>query len=366
MWITSLLTSGATSFGRLVIVKLLPNSVPIISLWLLLRAGSFSGQSDWRQLVPADLKSDVLAIILAVLAIALLAALVQPFQLRIVRLLEGYWESWALTARIAPVLTEYQRRKIITLRHRDNTLYRQLKGEPDKTLSLSDLAREQRKRLRQTAERIRVRRKIARYPRQVERVVPLEGGGKDKDIPLMPTALGNALRAAEHAGGERYGLDTLTSWPRIYPLFSERFAAAQGASRDSMDAASTLCVGFLVATGLGAGALWDEPKAYWILVVTVFLSWWSYVGAVAAAVQYGMHIRVAYDLHRHDLLTAMHLPLPETLEEEYMRFRHLTKFLQADDRGLPAKGLAMVKLSPEEYDHTRSEQNSQQNTNPAP
>lgn len=366
MWLASLLTSGATSFGRLVVVGLLPNAVPIVALWFLLRARSFSGPSEWRLLIPTDLKSDVLSILLAMFAVALLAALVQPFQLRIVRLLEGYWESWAVTARLAPVLVERHYRKITMLRERNNQLHRQLRGSPNDRRPLPELAREQRTRQRRASEQARVRRRMARYPRSVQEDEPLEGGPPDKDIPLLPTTLGNALRAAEHAGGERYGLDSISSWPRIYPLFSERFAATQAASRDSVDSTSTLCVGFFVVTVLGVSALWDEPKAYWIPVVTAVLSWLSYLGAVSAAVQYGVYIRVAYDLHRHDLLKAMGLPLPTTLYEEYMRFRHLTNFFTADDADEPTKGLAYQKLSPEKYEHVTPEPDSPQNTSPAP
>src|SRR5262249_3031460 len=147
------------------------------------------------------------------------AALVQPFQLRIVRLLEGYWESWTVTARIAPILVEHQSRKIATLRERDDNLTQMISRPLDVTTPLPKLAREQRNQVRNAAELARVRRKMTRYPREVSPDVPIEGGEPDKPTPLLPTALGNALRAAEHASGERYGLDTITSWPRIYPLF---------------------------------------------------------------------------------------------------------------------------------------------------
>jgi hypothetical protein len=39
---------------------------------------------------------------------------------------------------------------------------------------------------------------------------------------LLPTRLGNALRAAEDRAGQRYGLLTVTILPRLYPYLSER------------------------------------------------------------------------------------------------------------------------------------------------
>ena len=35
---------------------------------------------------------------------------------------------------------------------------------------------------------------------------------------LLPTSLGNALRAAEDRSGLRYGLQSVVLWPRLYPL----------------------------------------------------------------------------------------------------------------------------------------------------
>ncbi|MEO5878160.1 MAG: hypothetical protein ABIS86_18155, partial [Streptosporangiaceae bacterium] len=62
----------------------------------------------------------------------------------------------------------------------------------------------------------------------------------------------------------------------------------------------------VVTAALLAGSGW------WLLLALVpfVIGRVAYLGAVQAAVAYGESVRAAFDLHRFDLLTALHLPLP--------------------------------------------------------
>jgi hypothetical protein len=135
---------------------------------------------------------------------------------------------------------------------------------------------------------------------------------------LLPTALGNALRSGELSAGERYGLTTLTSWPRIYLQVSDRMADVLRSTRDALDTAVNLCWSFLVLTGAGVAALYDEPSTWWLCGAGLLLAGVAYKGAVTAAQAYSGLMHVVYDLHRFDLLDALHHPLPtdRTSEEE--------------------------------------------------
>jgi cell division protein FtsB len=344
MWLASLLTSSAASFGRILVVGLLPNAVPIVFVWLLLRAHSFAGVSDWSRLIPADLKIDVVSVLIVLLVITLLTVLVQPFQLRMIRLLEGYWDSWWLTAQVAPVFVEYQTRRKKALETRINHLGRQLElldGSPATTLQ--EQKRRQWKCARMAAEKQRAKLKLERYPRPTDTPNP--------PTPLLPTALGNALRTGETSAGERYGLTTLASWPRLYPLLSEKFAAMQASARDSLDAAAHFCISFFVVSVVAVVALADEPKAYWIPALAFALCCLSYVGSIAAAVTFTTYLRVAYDLHRFDLLRAMHYKLPETAADEYDQFMKLSEFFKEESENEIADGLAAAKLGDWPYAH---------------
>lgn len=344
MWFASLLTSSAASFGRILIVGLLPNAVPIVFVWLLLRAHSFAGASDWNLLIPTDMRADILAVLIALLTITLLTVLVQPFQLRMVRLLEGYWDGWWLTARVAPVFVEYQIRKKEELAAQINRLdgeLDQLDGSPAATLQ--EHKGRQRKRARMVAAKQRAKLKLQRYPR------PTDVG--NPETPLLPTALGNALRTGETSAGERYGLNTLVSWPRLYPLLSDKFAAVQTSARDSLDAAANFCISFFVVAVIAVVALADEPKAFWIPALAAALGCLSYVGSIAAAVTFTTYVRVAYDLHRFDLLKAMHHKLPQTAADEYDQFMELSNFFILESADQIADGLAANTLDDRHYAH---------------
>ncbi|WP_182903258.1 hypothetical protein [Microbispora sp. H10830] len=145
---------------------------------------------------------------------------------------------------------------------------------------------------------------------------------------LLPTVLGNALRAGELRSVERYGLDALVVWPRLYPLLSERLTGLLTAQRNQVDAMVSFTAMFLAIAVLSAAALTGD--GWWSLLAAGALAMAaaSYTAAVAAAVGYGYLLEVAFDLHRFDLLRAMRQPLPATLEEERELNTRLSDFLR--------------------------------------
>jgi hypothetical protein len=50
--------------------------------------------------------------------------------------------------------------------------------------------------------------------------------------------------------------------------------------------------------------------------------------ALAVAAAYGQALEAAFDLHRFDLLTALHLPLPANLTGEVAANQELSRFLR--------------------------------------
>jgi hypothetical protein len=303
--------------------------------------------------IPASLASDALSVLLVVVSVVVISAVLQPFQIRLVRLLEGYWDGWSVTARLAPVFVEFQRRRLDALRTRWAEFDQLVLRDVDRQASPRDQWTRLRSRTRAESGRARTAERITRFPARP--VSGLDGDpsdyGKEAATPLLPTALGNALRAIETSAGERYRLDTVHSWPRLYPHFSERFDALQASARDAMDTAANLTVSFFVVGVVAVAGLWQEPAFYWIPVVAMVLSGLSYVGAVAAAMQYGTHVRVAYDLFRFDMLKAMHYPLPADPEEEGEMFARLSEFLQAEEStDVEPYGLA-AHMEIGEYEH---------------
>jgi hypothetical protein len=280
-------------------VHFAPCALFVAGVLALVRAGSFSGRSDWSAVWPQRPTALLGAIATVTVCAAVLALLLQPFQVRAVRVLEGYWDRWPLTAGLAGILARVQRKRWQALRRRAEAA------------TGGDRAR----RVRADA-----RRRLAAHP--------------PADL-LLPTALGNALRAGELSAGERYGLTTLTSWPRIYLQVSDRVAEVLRSTRDALDTAVNLCWSFLLLTGAGCAALHDEPSAWWLCGAGLVLAAVAYKGAVTAAQAYSGLMHVVYDLHRFDLLEAMHYPLP-TRENEMDVFSGVSAlFANAEPPDLP-------------------------------
>ncbi|MCC3776056.1 hypothetical protein [Streptomyces sp. UNOB3_S3] len=125
---------------------------------------------------------------------------------------------------------------------------------------------------------------------------------------LRPTALGNALTAAEARAGRRYELDAVVVWTRLEPLLSDPVRAAVAERRTTMDAAARLSVTAALCAPLSVWLLWRS--GWWLLLAAALLAAAriAYTAAVHAAIDYGESVAAAFDLHRFDLLTALHLP----------------------------------------------------------
>jgi hypothetical protein len=138
---------------------------------------------------------------------------------------------------------------------------------------------------------------------------------------IMPTRLGNALRAAESYPGdeERWGIDSGFWWPRLYLILPDGARGQVDEARaglDQMVVLTWLSAGFgLVSLALGgAGLSWTVAGS--CAGGALLLSWFSYRAAVSSAAAYGDLLRSCYDLYRGDLLVKLGWSLPPTLKEE--------------------------------------------------
>ncbi|MEV0225419.1 hypothetical protein [Streptomyces sp. NPDC050704] len=138
---------------------------------------------------------------------------------------------------------------------------------------------------------------------------------------IMPTRLGNILRAAESYPHERYGLDAVVTWPRLFPLLPDGLTTALAAARAEIEfhlTISALASFFAVGAGgwLAAvnGPTWLFLSCYW---AGAACAWLTYRGALAPARLYGEHVRVAFDLYRQELLT--HLGIEGDEREQWAR-----------------------------------------------
>ncbi|MFB7172423.1 hypothetical protein ACFCYM_16575 [Streptomyces sp. NPDC056254] len=146
---------------------------------------------------------------------------------------------------------------------------------------------------------------------------------------VMPTRLGNTIKAAELYPRLRYGIDSALVWPRLHPLLPEPFLLVLGAARTGLTA--LLCSAFLsavLAVG-GAGYLWavHAPTPLFLLCLWGgwLAAWVCYRGALLRAATYGQHLRVAFDLYRGHLLEALGCPAGDG-EDERAHWQRLCLF----------------------------------------
>jgi hypothetical protein len=289
-------------------VSLLP--VAMLTLYVLALAWSGAparAPSLGRVVMHAKTVAGWQAFLLAV-AIVAVALIAEPLQVTLVRLLEGYWgQSRVGRLLAAPGIAVHRRR-----RERLDRAQRRTGGAPAAAAGS-----------RSVADREEAARKLRAYP-------PEPG--------ILPTMLGNILRSAEHRAGSRYGLDAIIAWPRLYPLLSDKVTAVLRDLRDQLDLVARFCAVFAIAAVVSAGFL--ATHGWWLAVTLVPLggALLSYRAALAAAAAYGQAVEAAVDLHRFDLRTALHLPLPADLRGEVAANQQLTRFLRQPAEYLLALG----------------------------
>jgi hypothetical protein len=220
------------------------------------------------------LVSLALIVVSSALAVALLT-------LPVLRLAEGYWPGWRWTRGARHWLTARIGKRLDRL----ETEWQTLSVRPAETLLPEE---------RQT---------LAELDRRL-RLAPADPTHR------MPTPLGNILRAAELRPWEKYGLDPVVCWPRLWLLLPPEVQENITAARGSLDAATrTATWGVLVL----AWTYWAPLAAPLIALLVVVLAARS---MRTSAEVYGDLLESAFDLHRFALYRAVGWPLPACPAEE--------------------------------------------------
>jgi hypothetical protein len=331
-WLGNILVAGGAALGRLVAVHLLPTTVLAVVVWVTVHARAFDDATKglhWSDLF-TNFQVDTGNMLLFIVALFALAALLQPFDIAAVRLLEGYWKGNRIGDTASRLFTHRHRRRV---------------RKATRMLEANDLAWEKEEELRRSTKddreggdpnmSVEKQTKTDRREKRIKRCADRAGKVRPMYPPnedeIMPTMLGNVLRAAERRAGERYYLPTIETLPRVYAHLSKRLSVIFDASVDTMDAAAMMTISTAAAALVGAAAFYDDPGLRWVPVVLAVTSVLSYRGAVVAAAQYGTYLDIAYDFHRFDLIKALHLDLPINTEQEKELCDKLWEFWKTTD-----------------------------------
>ena len=310
-------STKALGGSRFTLVSLLPGAFFITFVVTLIASGAYSHPNPSLATILDKLGKEPGLAVAVAFGIFLLAVLLRPFQVAIVQFLEGYWRRrWPFEV-ANDVATERHRR----IRDTAEIMSRAHPPGHPPVVTFDQAAYYARQLHTFRRMLIRASATVNRYP--------VSDPADPADDRLMPTLLGNILRDGEDNAGRRYGLDMPTVYPRMYPSLSPKLDKAISAQLDVLDTTSALCVAF------GLSAVVSLPLIarldWWSLVppVAVLMSVFAYRGAVVTAQGHGILLATTFDLHRFDMLNALHYELPVTPESELEFNRQLSLFLGA-------------------------------------
>lgn len=158
----------------------------------------------------------------------------------------------------------------------------------------------------------------------------------ERDDQIAPTKLGNAIRAFETYGQNRYHLDSQILWSELITEVPDRLASEYASARAGVDffiSTFYLSLGYgLVA--LAAGLVSDEVR--WAALVTGLVAvaltpMWLYL-AVKSVGYWHSATRAVVNLGRKPLAEALGLELPPTHRAEQHMWERVVWFVNYPDR----------------------------------
>jgi hypothetical protein len=255
--------------------------------------GLFAWQTGWQKVLKDVQKLTPFQqgswIVLALLVLVFSSVLMQAIRFTILRLLEGYW-PWPIG---------YLRMGIVALRklrfEKKYTELRRLAAQDKKDLS----------------------------PKHRAKLVSLDLWAHRHPVDpkdLLPTALGNILRAREFSPERKYGLDAIICWPRLWSLLPENVQTDLANARVSLDRLAELWFWGLLFL------LWAFLTPWSLFIAFLWMAI-TYGMACQSAMAYGDLLESAFDLHRLLLYDAMGWPRPKNTQEEKALGAQLTEYL---------------------------------------
>lgn len=244
-----------------------------------------------RQSTPSEI-----AVIIGVLVgVSASGVIVQRLTAPVLRFLEGYWPRW-----LAPL----RRRLVARERYRAEEDANALQSLAAAVLPPADpksATEEQLSTFARLDQRCRCR------PSAPNR--------------LQPTRIGNILRAAETWPRDKYGLDAVVVWPRLWLVLPDATRQELVAARASLDAAVAGAVWGVLFCAFTAWA----PLALIIglAVTTAAVTLWV---PVRAAV-FGDLVEASYDLFRTAVYQQLRWPLPNSPQQEHDQGERVSTYL---------------------------------------
>jgi hypothetical protein len=151
---------------------------------------------------------------------------------------------------------------------------------------------------------------------------------------ILPTRLGNALKALETYGKERYGLDSQTFWYELETVAPESLQKDVEDSRAIVDFFISFfyLAGLFCLLGVLIGSIRHDATSFVAGIVAGFLCPVLYLRAVKTTAQWQSAVRALVNVGRVKLATSFGLQIPATLEDERKMWDSLTSFVFWGDK----------------------------------
>ena len=136
----------------------------------------------------------------------------------------------------------------------------------------------------------------------------------------MPTRLGDVLRAGETWPRQKYGLDAVVCWPRLWLLLPEQVRTDLAEARKELDHSVAIAMwGVLIV-------VWT-PLTWWALPAAAVVASFAYARSLRAAEVFADLVEAAFDDFRDSLYTHVGLAVPAAREGERRAGEFLTAYL---------------------------------------
>jgi hypothetical protein len=138
---------------------------------------------------------------------------------------------------------------------------------------------------------------------------------------LLPTPIGNTLRAAETRPVDKYGLDPVSLWPHLWLLMPDTARQELAAARAALDASVAAVVWGLLFLAFTPWSPWAPPVGLGVAALALL------VWIPARAANFAALVEAAFDLYRQNLYTQLRWPLPASPHDERREGRRVTTYL---------------------------------------
>ncbi len=186
---------------------------------------------------------------------------------------------------------------------------------------------------RQQAKRERARHGVETAPQGWQRALAQERLSRlpSDETQVAPTALGNALRAVETYGADRFCLDSQTWWTELVAIVPDPLRVELSSARTQVD--FFVCLFYVsfalaivtLATVFHTGA--NTTRLLWIALAAALLAPAWYRSAVASTTYLQVSVRALVHLGRRDLAARLGFAIPSTIEEERAMWTLIAAFV---------------------------------------